>query len=28
VLERLKNEAVEELILKFIDEKFARIALA
>jgi Fe-S cluster assembly protein SufD len=28
VLERLKNEPVEELILKFIDEKFARIAIA
>ncbi len=28
VLERLKNEPVEELILKFIDEKFAKIALA
>ena len=27
VLERLKNEPVEELILKFIDEKFAKIAL-
>jgi Fe-S cluster assembly protein SufD len=26
VLERLKNEPVEQLILKFIDEKFARIA--
>ncbi len=28
VLERLKNEPLEELILKFIDEKFAKIALA
>ena len=28
VLERLKNEPVEELILKFIDEKFAKIAIA
>ena len=26
VLERLKNEQVEELLLKFIDEKFTRIA--
>lgn len=26
VIERLKNEAVEELVLKFIDDKFAHIA--
>ena len=25
-VERLKNDAVEELVLKFIDEKFAHIA--
>ncbi len=28
VVERLKNDEVEELVLKFIDEKFARIAIA
>jgi hypothetical protein len=28
VLERLKCDSVEELLLKFIDEKFAEIALA
>ena len=28
VVERLKNAAVEELVLKFIDQKFAHIASA
>ena len=28
VVERLKNHEVEELVLRFIDEKFARIAIA
>lgn len=28
VVERLKNEPVEELVLKFLDEKFAKIAIA
>ena len=28
VVERLKNDEVEELVLKFIDEKFAKIAIA